>query len=271
MEQALSVFEKIGIRTVFKKGDSVFSQGDVSDRLYYIEKGRVEIFSVQEKGEKILAVLRSGELLGEMSLFDSADRSASARAAEEIVLLELRREDFNRFMYQNPGAAFEFTKHVVNTLSHRLRISNNYLISIYLFSLGILHVKEEDVLTGLLFDKISSSLSGVSRSFLYLWNRFNEEFELKKASGDRIPDAGITFGSFDPEIIREKLDAAGGLLSSVGEEKILGFVYIEKKEEFKEEEKILVETFLHLAAPVFHNLRWQEEENNLKRLKTYRQ
>jgi len=56
----------------------------------------------------------------------------------------------------------------------------------------------------------------------------------------------------------------------MGEGKILGFVYIEKKEEFKEEEKILVETFLHLAAPVINNLRWLEEENNQKKLNTYR-
>ena len=60
-------------------------------RAYIIESGRVEV-SVRRQGRAlVLAELGEGELLGEMALLDGLRRSATARAAEDTVLIVLNR------------------------------------------------------------------------------------------------------------------------------------------------------------------------------------
>ena len=101
-----------------KRGDIVFNQGDYGDALYIIQDGSVRISQVSEDGhELILIVLRTGDFFGEMSLLDGEPRSAAAIAAEDSILLSLRRTDFMRFLGQNPTAAVE----MLRVLSLRLR------------------------------------------------------------------------------------------------------------------------------------------------------
>ncbi|MEJ0068656.1 MAG: EAL domain-containing protein [Pseudomonadota bacterium] len=65
----------------------VFKQGDIDDRAYIIEAGKVEISTPQG----VLAVLPQSEIFGEMALLDRGARSASARALEDTTLIVVER------------------------------------------------------------------------------------------------------------------------------------------------------------------------------------
>lgn len=73
----------------------VFREGDPGDRFYIIFTGAVEILKERPRGDhERLAVKRSGEAFGEMSLLTDAPRSASVRAIEPTRILTVSKEDF---------------------------------------------------------------------------------------------------------------------------------------------------------------------------------
>ncbi len=67
-------------------GTLIFREGEAGDCAYLIQRGRVEI-SVDGDDSQVLAILREGELFGEMALIDGEPRSATARAVSECTLL----------------------------------------------------------------------------------------------------------------------------------------------------------------------------------------
>ncbi|MBF0368720.1 MAG: cyclic nucleotide-binding domain-containing protein [Magnetococcales bacterium] len=69
---------------VFKRGEMIIREGDVDNSMYVIQSGAVEVFRLDHKGqEMIFTTLEKGDVFGEMSLFDSAPRSASIRASSK--------------------------------------------------------------------------------------------------------------------------------------------------------------------------------------------
>ncbi len=75
-------------RASYPAGSYVFKQGDVGDRAYIIESGKIEI-STRQGG--VLAMLPEMEIFGEMGLLDQLERSASAKAMEDTSLIVVER------------------------------------------------------------------------------------------------------------------------------------------------------------------------------------
>jgi CRP/FNR family transcriptional regulator, cyclic AMP receptor protein len=74
-----------GRRARFRRGQSLFTEGDVADRVFVIERGWVTITSVGPAGREIMLGLRGpGDVIGELSALDGAPRSASALAAADV-------------------------------------------------------------------------------------------------------------------------------------------------------------------------------------------
>ena len=67
------------------KGDVLFLEGQLGDRMYIITEGKIKLGHTAPDGrESILAVLGPGELLGELSLFDPGPRTATAVALTDV-------------------------------------------------------------------------------------------------------------------------------------------------------------------------------------------
>ena len=267
MSQIVSFFKKSGREVSFKKQDLIFREGDKSDSAFYIKKGKVEIFTKKYEDRKVLAVLKEGEMVGEMSLFEDSPRSASGRAIEDSILLEVSKNKFHAFLQKEPKKAFIFTREIVEIISQRLRIANNYLASLFSFSLSALRLKKVEDLAVLILDKIISNISGINKCLLYIWNQFNEKFEYLQGQGEISDEKELTFPRYDESEIVRMLNGNPSFVAPIGEDKILGFLYISKKESFKEEEKVLLQTMLHLSFSLILDIWQQEEEENLKRLK----
>ena len=69
------------------KGQVLFTEGEVSDFVFVIVEGRVKVLVSSPRGDElVVSVLGPGELLGELSVLDGSDRSASAVALDGVAL-----------------------------------------------------------------------------------------------------------------------------------------------------------------------------------------
>jgi CRP-like cAMP-binding protein len=101
-----------------KKGNVLFYQGEQGSTLYLIIKGKVKVVLIGESGkELVLAILKKGDFLGEMSIIEDEVRSATAIALEPTVFLTIDKENFLSFLTKNPKAMLG----VLKELSKRLR------------------------------------------------------------------------------------------------------------------------------------------------------
>lgn len=87
----------------FAPGEAVVLEGEEGNAMFQVVKGTVEVLKRMEGGVvKAVAQLEAGELFGEMSVFNEEPRSATVRAREECVLLEVEREDLRPLLEGNP-------------------------------------------------------------------------------------------------------------------------------------------------------------------------
>lgn len=82
-------------RKVIYPGTYIFREGDVGDRAYIVQEGKVEILKRRADGsEVVLGVVGVGGIFGEMALIDNEPRMAGARAVEATTIAIISREQF---------------------------------------------------------------------------------------------------------------------------------------------------------------------------------
>ena len=78
---------------VFPKKQSIFTQGDAADSVFYIQRGKVRLTVVSKVGkEATLGILSEGEFFGEGSLAGQTLRMGSATAMTDCELLQIGRK-----------------------------------------------------------------------------------------------------------------------------------------------------------------------------------
>lgn len=104
------------------KNTLVICEGDVSNSMYIIKKGKVNITVTNEDGkEMILSTLQKGDNFGELALLDDAPRSANAIALEKCEFIILHKADFTQLLIQNTTIALAIIKY----LCERVRFVTN--------------------------------------------------------------------------------------------------------------------------------------------------
>lgn len=84
-------------RKQYEAGQPLFLEGDEGHMAFLIEEGAVMVYKKQADGqEKSIALLRRGDILGEMSLIDDEPRAASAKALETSTVAQIPREMFQQ-------------------------------------------------------------------------------------------------------------------------------------------------------------------------------
>jgi small-conductance mechanosensitive channel/CRP-like cAMP-binding protein len=87
----------------FAPGEVVVREGNRGDSLFQVVQGMVEVLKDQEDAEPFqVACLKPGDVFGEMSMLTDTSRSATVRALEECVLLEVSRPSLGPLLQQNP-------------------------------------------------------------------------------------------------------------------------------------------------------------------------
>jgi CRP-like cAMP-binding protein len=104
-----------------KRNDLVFGEHDDADELFVVESGRIAIAYTSPDGrESLVALMESGDLFGEMPLFDDIGRSAAARALEPCQIVAVPFREVREVLEARP----ELLWGVVSLLARRLRATN---------------------------------------------------------------------------------------------------------------------------------------------------
>jgi CRP-like cAMP-binding protein len=98
----------------YRKNQVVFSQGDPADTIFYIQKGKVKLTVVSNAGkEAVLAILGSGDFLGEGCLAAQPIRMASATALSECSIIRLEKPSMIRVLHDEPTFSELFVSHLL--------------------------------------------------------------------------------------------------------------------------------------------------------------
>lgn len=105
--QLKEITEKINRRS-YKKGEMIFFEGDISDKLYVINSGKVKVFKYTKEGkEQILYIVSSGDFLGDLSLLKKDEFKFNAEALEDVSICQLTKDDFDSVVRENPEIALK--------------------------------------------------------------------------------------------------------------------------------------------------------------------
>ncbi|MGH7728676.1 MAG: Crp/Fnr family transcriptional regulator [Vulcanimicrobiaceae bacterium] len=105
----------------YRKHAIIVREGEAGDSLFVILAGSVAVVRIGHDGrETILSILKERDFFGEMSIFDSAPRSATVRALNEVEVGAIEREDFLPLLDRNP----KIGRLLVLALAGRLRAAN---------------------------------------------------------------------------------------------------------------------------------------------------
>jgi CRP/FNR family transcriptional regulator, cyclic AMP receptor protein len=106
------------------RNDTLFNEGDEADDLYVVLKGRVAIAKRSPDGrESLVALMKPGDMFGEMPLFDDEPRSASVRALERSEVARVPFDAVRAELEARPGLLWE----VVAMFATRLRAAGDAL------------------------------------------------------------------------------------------------------------------------------------------------
>ena len=99
--------------TTFREDQSVFSQGDRADTIFFILKGKVKITVISEQGkEAVVAIHGPDEFFGEGCLTGQPVRMASAIAMTECEIVPFDKAELIRILHEDPGFSEMFIEHL---------------------------------------------------------------------------------------------------------------------------------------------------------------
>jgi CRP-like cAMP-binding protein len=101
----------------YNEGEIIFKEGTEGDKMYVVQSGKVMITKETPSGELTIATLGSGEIFGEMALFDRLPRSATAIAMDEARVLSVDKKKLFQAIDRDPTLVFK----IIESMSKRIR------------------------------------------------------------------------------------------------------------------------------------------------------
>lgn len=113
----------------FPKKQILFSQGDTTDAVFYIQAGKVKVTVVSQHGkEAVVAILERGAFLGESCLVGQTVRAASATTLEESRILRIEKVVMLRMLQEQPRFSEAFMSYL---LVHSIRIQEDLVDQLF--------------------------------------------------------------------------------------------------------------------------------------------
>ncbi len=109
--------KKLGLETdshfhkTYKKGDFIYLPDQSSDKIYFLTEGRVKIGSYNDSGKEITkAILKKGEVFGELSMIGEEKRRDFAYAMDETEVCAISSDQMKSLMKEHSGVSLFFMK-----------------------------------------------------------------------------------------------------------------------------------------------------------------
>jgi CRP/FNR family transcriptional regulator, cyclic AMP receptor protein len=177
----LDPLRKDAVRQLYNAGEIIFNHGDLPEYLYIVEEGVIDIVLPAKGEEIILATLEPGSFFGELSVFDSQPRTATARATADASLICIPLASIAALTNRSPTAARQF----MSVIIHRLRTADELLARVQLKNIN--EVIDEQMTIG---EKVADLVARFGGSwifiisfcgFLLLWMAVNTVYFFRSA------------------------------------------------------------------------------------------
>lgn len=113
----------------FPKKRLVFSQGDTTEAVFYIQAGKVKVTVVSEHGkEAVVAILEQGAFLGESCLVGQTVRTATATTLEDSQIIRIEKAVMLRMLQEQPKLAETFMTYL---LMHSIRVQEDLVDQLF--------------------------------------------------------------------------------------------------------------------------------------------
>ena len=119
-KEALEVDELLHER-VYENNEIIFEEGDLGHGIFIVVSGKVRVDSSRELLKTAALEFGPGEMLGELSLFEDAPRTATVVAVEQTVMLALFRAEFFSLLTKNTKIGVKVLLKMSSTMGRRAR------------------------------------------------------------------------------------------------------------------------------------------------------
>jgi CRP/FNR family transcriptional regulator, cyclic AMP receptor protein len=98
----------------YQKNQTVFSQGDPADAVFYIQQGKVKVCVVSEQGkEAVVALHGSGDFFGEGCLNGHSRRTATVVTMTECVIMRIEKAAIIKVLHDEPKFSAMFMAYLL--------------------------------------------------------------------------------------------------------------------------------------------------------------
>ena len=112
-DRAIDAIAGLTTETTFGDGEAIVREGEPGETFVVLTSGSAQ---VERKGQSI-ATLGSGDFLGEISLIDGGERTATVTARGPVTALIVQRVEFRRLMDEFGAVRYE----ILSALTRRIR------------------------------------------------------------------------------------------------------------------------------------------------------
>jgi CRP/FNR family transcriptional regulator, cyclic AMP receptor protein len=113
----------------YVKNQKIFSQGDIADTVFYIQKGKVKITVLSEHGkEAVVGIVAEGQFFGEGCLEGAQLRTATSQAMEECLITSVTRSAMVAALGREPKFSAFFIAYL---LSRNSRIEDDLIDQLF--------------------------------------------------------------------------------------------------------------------------------------------
>ncbi len=133
MKQAqLALLTDCAIPVHFKKGERVFREGEIANRFYVLETGKVVLESARKYGEPVIVdTIGAGDLLGWSWMFPPYAWQFTARAVQETNAIFFYGTILREYCERDPSLGFELLKRMSVIMNRRLQAARNRMLSLH--------------------------------------------------------------------------------------------------------------------------------------------
>ena len=111
------------------KRQILYSQGDASDAVFYIQGGKVKLTVVSQQGrEAVIAILEQGSFFGESCLAGQPVRTETATALEASSIVRINKDAMLHVLHKEPRFAELFMSYL---LAHSMRIQEDLVDQLF--------------------------------------------------------------------------------------------------------------------------------------------
>ncbi|WP_054970591.1 Crp/Fnr family transcriptional regulator [Alicyclobacillus ferrooxydans] len=129
-QEDLERIASLAIERNYDKGEYVFMEGQTREAIYFVERGLIKVFKVDEEGrEQIVNIMGPPQMFPHVGFFDNTPYPGTAEVLTPAVLWSIHSKRFDELMTANP----QIMKRLMSVMGRRIRQLQGKLQELALF------------------------------------------------------------------------------------------------------------------------------------------